>query len=392
MLIIGAVQLINTLDFVMVMPLGPDFAAALHIAPSKLGWIGGAYTAAASIAGFAGAAVLNRFDRRKALCFTLCGLALGTAAGGLATSFATLLCARLIAGAFGGPATSVAYAIIADLVPPQRRGKAMGAVMAAFSVASVIGLPLGLELARRAGWRAPFFVVAALGLAVNAVAFLALPSLRSHVQERPTATATPTSAAALRAPAVSLSYLLSSLVMVSSFLIFPNLSPYVQFNLGFARKDLSTLYLVGGVFSFFATRYGGRLVDRQGSFRVGTVGTLVLVAVQLLFFVRIVPAVPVFVLFSLFMLGNALRNVAFYTLTSKVPSLATRARFVSIQSAIQHASAAAGAFVAAHLLGEASGGQLVGMGRIGLLAIALSASVPLLLFAVERRVRLASDA
>jgi hypothetical protein len=45
--LIGAVQFVNILDFVMVMPMGPDFAAALHIPSSSLGYIGGAYTAAA---------------------------------------------------------------------------------------------------------------------------------------------------------------------------------------------------------------------------------------------------------------------------------------------------------------------------------------------------------
>src|SRR5207248_11543468 len=81
-LLMGAVQFVNILDFVMVMPMGPDFAAALHIPASKLGWIGGAYTAAAAVSGLVGSLFLDRFDRRKALGLALLGLSLGTAAGG----------------------------------------------------------------------------------------------------------------------------------------------------------------------------------------------------------------------------------------------------------------------------------------------------------------------
>jgi len=50
-LLLAAVQFINILDFIMVMPLGPDFAASLGIPLSRLGLVGGAYTAAAAVAG-----------------------------------------------------------------------------------------------------------------------------------------------------------------------------------------------------------------------------------------------------------------------------------------------------------------------------------------------------
>ena len=69
--IIAAVQFVNILDFMMVMPLGPDFARALGIPLSQLGLVGGSYTAAAAVAGVLGALVLDRFDRRKALGLTI---------------------------------------------------------------------------------------------------------------------------------------------------------------------------------------------------------------------------------------------------------------------------------------------------------------------------------
>ena len=144
-LLVAAVQFVNILDFVMVMPMGPDFAAALGIPASKLGLIGGSYTAAAAISGLACSFFLDRFDRRPALGVAMLGLVAGTAMGGLATGMPSLLAARIVAGLFGGPATSLSFSIIADVVPAQRRGTAMGIVMGAFSIASVLGVPAGLE-------------------------------------------------------------------------------------------------------------------------------------------------------------------------------------------------------------------------------------------------------
>jgi predicted MFS family arabinose efflux permease len=385
-LLIGAVQFVNILDFVMVMPLGPDFARALGIPAAKLGFVGGSYTAAAAIAGIAGSFFLDRFDRRLALGVALFGLALGTAAGGLATGMTSLLAARVVAGAFGGPATSLAFSIIADQVPSERRGRAVGAVMAAFSAATVLGVPLGLELAERAGWRAPFFAVAGLGLLVNAAVFALLPPMRGHLERRASDEPAPTLRELVGRREVMLSYAMTAVVMMGGFLLIPNLSAYVQKNLHFPRVHLGWLYLAGGVVSFFTARWGGRLIDRLGSFRVGTVGAVILLAVQLGFFVLVPPGVPVIAYFMAFMLGLGLRNVSYNTLTTKVPSARERARFLSIQSAVQHASSAAGAFVSAQMLREGADHELIGMNEVAGLAMALTALVPFMLWNVERRV------
>jgi predicted MFS family arabinose efflux permease len=185
---------------------------------------------------------------------------------------------------------------------------------------------------------------------------------------------------------VQLSYAMTMVVMMGGFLIIPNLSTYVQENLHYPRARLQLLYFAGGAVSFFATRYGGRLVDRFGSFRTGTVGAMLAVAVQLGFFVWVPPSVPVIVWFMGFMLALGLRNVAYNTLTSKVPTVRERARFLSLQSAVQHASASAGAFVSAHLLSAGADHALVGMVTVAALAIALTAFLPFMLWTVERRV------
>jgi predicted MFS family arabinose efflux permease len=382
--LIGAVQFINILDFMMVMPLGPDFAAGLGIPVSRLGFIGGAYTAAAAVSGFAGSFFLDRFDRRAALALAMLGLVLGTAAGGFATGMTTLLAARIVAGAFGGPATSLSLSIIADVIPPERRGKAMGAVMGAFAVASVLGVPLGLELAARGGWRLPFFAVAALGLLITAGALFLLPPMRGHLVNR----ATPPPLRALLARGdVLLSYGMTGVAMMAGFILIPNLSAFVQNNLGYPRARLGLLYLSGGIASFVAMRGVGWVVDRVGSTRVAAVATVVLSAVIYFGFAHPTPVVPIVVFFVAFMVAMSARNVAYNTLTSKVPGSAERARFMSIQSAVQHLASAIGAFLAARMLTERPDGSLEGMTQVALLSIAFMLAVPVMMALVEARVR-----
>jgi predicted MFS family arabinose efflux permease len=385
--LVGAVQFVNILDFMMVMPLGPDFSRALGIPTSQLGLIGGSYTAAASVSGLLGSLFLDRFDRRPALAVAIFGLVLGTAAGGLATGLGSLLLARLLAGTFGGPATSLALAIIADTIPPERRGRAMGAVMTAFSVASVLGVPAGLQLAQWGGWRLPFFSVAGLGMLVATAAIVFLPPVRAHLAYRRSGEVFAGFRELWSLPLVRLSYAMTATAMMAGFILIPNFSAYVQFNLGYPRDQLWLLYLCGGLVSFVTLRRIGLLVDRLGSFRVGTVGSLLVAALTWLWFVDFPPRLPVLVLFVSFMFAMGFRNVAYNTLTSKVPEPALRARFMSIQSAVQHLASALGAFLSARLLRELPDRRLDGVVPVALASIALTLLVPVFLWLVERRVR-----
>lgn len=386
--LVGAVQFINILDFMMVMPLGPDFAASLGIPTSHIGWIGASYTAAASLSGLAGSLFLDRFDRRSALAVAMLGLVLGTAAGGLASGLFTLMAARVVAGAFGGPATSVSLSIIADVVPLERRGKAMGAVMGAFSAASVLGVPAGLVLSQHGGWRAPFFSVAALGLAITAMALWFMPRMRGHLAARSSRDAGAGEAgsfAMFRRPTVLLALAAPVTMMLAAFSIVPNLATYFQYNAGYPRERLPLLYLVGGAISFFVLRLVGALVDRFGAPRVSVVGTALYVALLYVGFIDRIAAIPIMVLFVTFMMSNNFRQVAMSTTSSRVPSPTERARFMSIQSAVQHMASAVASAGASAVLVEREDHSLARMPLVASGAAFFALLLPLLLWLIDRR-------
>jgi predicted MFS family arabinose efflux permease len=385
LLILGAVQFVNVLDFMMVMPLGPDFAVALGIETSHLGIVAGSYTAAAAVSGLLCMLFLDRFDRKKALIVTLVGLSIGTIAGGFAVGLGSLLAARVFAGMFGGPTSSLSMAIIADVIPVERRGRAMGAVMGAFAIASVFGVPAGLEAARL-GWRAPFFGVASLGLIVVIAAWRLLPSLRGHLGAGP-----PMSGGAfvtfLKRPASLLSLTAFGITTMSVFTVVPSLTAYLQFNLGYPREHLGILYLAGGIVSFFAMRIAGRLADRFGSTPIAAFGAAVFVTVLSVGFIPERPYVPIIVLFIGFMLAGSFRMIALSSLTTRVPGPTERARFMSVQSAVQHVTSATGAGLSSVILTALPGGRLGNMPTVAGLSIFLGAILPFFVWALENRVR-----
>jgi len=371
--LVGAIQFVNVLDFMMVMPLGPDFARELGVPTAQIGLIGGSYTAAAAVAGIVGSLFLDRFDRRKALAFAMLGLGLGTLAGGFATGLVSLLAARVLAGAFGGPATAISLAIVTDAVPAERRGKALGAVMGAFSLASVLGVPAGLELARLISWRAPFFAVAGLGLCITVLASRVMPPQRQHLLDKARSTAPATPMFDL---STCISLVNTALLMFGVFSVVPNISAYVQHNLGYPRERLGLLYLVGGCFSFVAMRVVGRLVDKWGPLPLVTLGTAIHAIALFEAFISPHPAVAVLPVFTLFMVSGSVRAVPMQQLATRVPRPEQRARFMSAQSAVQHMASAAGAILASMFLVALPSGKLVGMDKIALLAMTLALLVP----------------
>lgn len=375
--LIGAIQFINVLEFMMVMPLGPDFAKALQIGSHHLGVISGSYTAASAIAALVASSFIERFDRRQALAFCMGGLILATFAAGLASNLTTLLAARVLAGCFGGPSTSLSLAIVTDTIPVERRGRAMGAIMSTFAIASVLGVPAGLELARLGGWRLPFFAIGTLGIVITALSIVKLPRMRQHLALFGNGMMQAPLSHMLRRPTVITALSSCALMMISGFLLVPNLAPYIQANLHYPREKLGLLYLVGGALSFILMRIAGRLTDTIGPIKIAWGASIVFVVTVYLGFFIEKPPLPVIAIFSLFMVSLSLRGVAFNTLSSQVPGPTERARFMSIQSSVQHLSSAAGAFISSEILLENPLKELVGMPAVASIAIGAGLLMPL---------------
>ena len=152
LLTIAGIQFTHILDFMIMMPLGPQFTRLFGISDAQFGLLVSAYTLAAGVSGLAAATYVDRFDRKR-LLLTLYGLfALATLACGLAPGYGFLMAARVAAGLFGGVLSALAQTIVADVVPFERRGRAMGIVMSSFSVSTVAGVPLGLLMSNHWGW------------------------------------------------------------------------------------------------------------------------------------------------------------------------------------------------------------------------------------------------
>jgi predicted MFS family arabinose efflux permease len=244
-----------------------------------------------------------------------------------------------------------------------------------------------VKLATVGGWRAPFLVVAGMGLAVVMLAMAIMPPMRDHLGRARVPGDSRPLAAFLVDRTVLLSLGGTVALNMGTFLVVPNLSGWVQQNLGLPFASIANFYLVGGLISFVTMRLGGTTVDRRGSVAVTALGSALMVAVLASSFLPARPLIPVVAVFASFMVANSLRGVAMNTLSTRVPLPAERARFMSAQSAAQHFAAAAGAMISSMVLVNRPDGGLAGMDRLGVLSMVLAATVPVFVALVTARVR-----
>jgi DHA1 family inner membrane transport protein len=369
---LAAVQFIGMVDFMLVMPLGPLLAADLGIDARQFSWIVSAYTLAAGLAGFVAAAWLDRVPRKAAYLALSLGLLAGTAACGLAATAPLLLAARFVTGGFGGVLGGLALAIVADVVPPDRRGRAMGLLMLAFAVASVAGVPLGIAVGTRLGWRAPFFGLAALGLPFVGLAAWWLPPLAVPADgppRHPLARLVDT----LTVPAHRRAFAVIALLMVGAFAVIPFISTAFVANVGVTEPQLPAVFIAGGLLTLVTTPLAGRLVDRFGPLAVfrGIVplSALMMVVLTHLPAAGIVVAAPAA---AALMATNSARMVTAMSLISASIEPGRRGGFMAANSAVQHVASGLGTTLGGMIVAGGVGEPLRNFGTLGILAAAVT--------------------
>lgn len=370
--LIGALQCVYILDFMLVLPLGPDLAAALGFHSSQVGWLTAAYTLASLAAGLLAVPLLDRFDRRHALLACLAGLVLAIFGATLAQGFATLLLARAAAGVFAAPTIATGMAILIDHTPPPQRGSAIAKVMIGFSLATIGGIPLALELAARLGWQSAFLVVALLAAFVGAAASRLLPAQTAHLAAQRAGAPRPSPLTLLKRPAVQIASLMQGLNQFAAFLVIPSFSAFYLLNLGFPREQLGLLYLAGGICALFAMQLAGRASDKLGPWLPVLIASICF-CVGLLPFLGI-HALPVTLCFVLFMSGNAARNVCLASTLSQIPAPQERAGFMALQKMVQDLGVTLATVASAFVLGNVDGPlshttELAGLTMLGALGV-----------------------
>ncbi|MDZ4254998.1 MAG: MFS transporter [Sulfuritalea sp.] len=375
LLTLAGVQFAHILDFMIMMPLGPILMQELGVGTHEFGLLVSSYTFSAAFTGLLAAMFVDRFERKRLLLTMFALFAVATLACGLAPGYWTLLAARGTAGAFGGVLGSMVQTMVGDLIPFERRGRASGTIMSAFSLSTVAGVPLSLYLANHFGWRFPFIFIAALSCGFLLLGWKMLPALRGHlpgatVSETERAHPLAAMAAVLRDANHLRALLFMALIMFSGFTVIPYITIYVTANVGIRQEDIPLIYLFGGTATFFTSRLVGRLADAHGKIRVYR--WMALCSMLPLLVQTHLGPVPLWLmivwstLFFIFVPGRMVPAMAIVT-SAVQPRL--RGTFLSMNGAVQQLASGSASWLGGAMIAADASGRIVGYGNVGWLAI-----------------------
>lgn len=343
---LAGIQFTHILDFMIMMPLGPQFTQLFGINDAQFGVLVSAYTLAAGASGLLASTYVDRFGRKRLLLVLYSLFAVATLACGLAPTYEVLLVARIAAGVFGGVLSALSQTIVADVVPFERRGRAMGIVMTSFSVSTVAGVPLGLFLAAHHSWHAPFFAIAALCGVLGVIAAVTMPVLNAHLHALGRVSPFEGIRQVLTDTNHLRAFAFSALMMFSGFTVIPYITLYLQANVGLSQAQIPYIYLCGGVVSLLSARQFGQMTDRNG--KVLTFRALALLATVPMLGITLLPSVSLWVVLvvsSLFFLFTSGRMIPGMAIVTSAANPALRGTFMTLNSSVQSAAMGIATFV-----------------------------------------------
>lgn len=321
------------------MPLGPEFIRELNINTHQFGLLLSSYTFAAAAAGILATYYVDRFERRQLLLSLYALFIIATFACGLAPNYEALFIARAFAGAFGGILGSLVQTIVADSIPFERRGKALGTVMAAFSVSTVAGVPLGLFLANHIpslGWRAPFFFIALISSLILYLGYRNIPKIAGHLDHVHEGSRLSQVLKILIAPQHVKAFIFMALIMITGFSVIPYIALYFTSNVGISNSYISLIYLCGGVATLMSSRFIGHMSDKYGKVTVFRV--LAIVSLVPLLVTTNLPVTPLWIVLinstAFFILVSG-RMIPAMAMVSQVVENKIRGTFMSLVGSVQ---------------------------------------------------------
>ncbi|HSN34360.1 MAG TPA: MFS transporter [Ideonella sp.] len=208
------------------------------------------------------AGLVSGWDRRRLLVLALAWYGIGHLLSAAMPDYVALAVVRAVTVLGAAVFTPQAAAAVGFMAAPAERGRAITFIFLGWSIASVLGMPLGSWIGETFGWAAAFGAVGALALAAAAWLWLAMPD-----GVRPAALSVAAWKDVFTHPVLMAIVLVTALQGAGQFTLFSYFAPYYKDRLGAGPTEISLLFLWFGAFGFVGNAVLARFIDGIGAAR-----------------------------------------------------------------------------------------------------------------------------
>jgi EmrB/QacA subfamily drug resistance transporter len=160
------------LDALVVTTALPTLRDSLHSSLANLEWTVNAYNLALACTLLTGAALGDRFGRRKMFCAGVTVFIAASLLAGAASTVDVLIAARALQGIGAAVMVPLTLTLVVEAYPPARHGWAIGVWSGIAALCGALGPAVGGAVVQAIGWHWIFWINLPIGLAILPVALL----------------------------------------------------------------------------------------------------------------------------------------------------------------------------------------------------------------------------
>jgi predicted MFS family arabinose efflux permease len=168
----------------MLGPLLVELAGEFHTSVAVAGQLAGATSIAWGITGPLIGPISDSYGRPLVLFTGVMLLGVGFLGSVVAWNYGSLLGFRLLTGVAAAMVSPTSIAAVADIFPPEGRGKAIDWIMTASGISAAIGVAMVALLLDVGGWRLPFLVFGSMTFVLWRYCGFGSPKARSNLASR----------------------------------------------------------------------------------------------------------------------------------------------------------------------------------------------------------------
>lgn len=243
----------------MVVGVLSDIARSYHVPLSTVGFLVTAFAGVYAISTPIITTLTSNWNRYKLLMLLMTVFFIGNTLTAMAPTLGWLLFARIITAAVAGTIISLINLLVSIITPMDKRPMVLAWVGAGFSIASVIGVPLGTTIATLLSWHDSFWIISGLTLIVFALlAWLTprdTPQVKGSILEQ---------LALLKNHRVLLGIGITVAVLSLQYTFYTYVRPLITTVMSFSLTSLNWLLLLLGVMSIISNEIAGIVASHNG--------------------------------------------------------------------------------------------------------------------------------